>query len=356
MTTLLDRAAILWENVRRSETQLPTYISIPTARTDSPSGDLFKPNQNYFQVRVNETFLQYGREWFSAYLPMVLFISEFSYNRQREAVPFVVGPSMLEENGRSLPNQGILINNTRVAGVHPYRGGRLTLTAILYRSKRTDYARNLLKVVENAAGLLDFSTALSTYTKVASVILDGLEALFSMGDTKPVVAWREEFDPDAGDVLQPGYFALVNKPNLDNNKFWVRNNQLCYGNSLESAQPYRDADFMLYSLAQTAERSDVDNLSFQELWDRVQKDAMEPTEERWKSAKANMLSLYQTLNTSPDLTEAQAKQLTNEYMTKMVESHEMAISINNFVAGPHRTQEEVTRDKIVNESVSILDL
>jgi len=360
MKTLLERTTELWNNVRHSEAQLPTRLAIPATQTDKGKGNLFEANQNYFQVRVNEMFLQYGREWFSTYLPMVLFISEFSYGRQREAVPFVVGPSMLEENGRALPDQGMLITNTRVAGVHPYRGGRLTMTAILYRSKRTDYARSLLNVVENAAGLLDFSTSLGVYTKIASVILDGLEALFKVGDTDPVVGWRQEFDPDAGDEVLPGYFALINKPDLDPGKIWVKENQLCYGDSLQSAKPYRAADFLLYSLAQTTERSDVNALPFQELADRVLRDAAEPTEAHWKSAKANMLSLYQTLNSSPDLTEEQAKQLSNTFMAKMKERHETAVALDQLEAGPHRgqeqTEEQARQDAIVNEAVSILDL
>jgi hypothetical protein len=360
MKTLWERTGELWNNVRRSEAQLPTRIAIPAVQTDKSKGDLFKPNQNYFQVRVNEMFLQYGREWFSTYLPMILFISEFSYGRQREVVPFVVGPTMLEENGRALPDQGLLITNTRVAGVHPYRGGRLTMTAVLYRAKQTDYARNLLNVVENAAGLLDFSTSLGVYTKVASVILDGLEALFKVSDTDPVVGWRQEFDPDAGDEVIPGYFALINKPDVDRAKLWVKDNQLCYGDTLQSAQPYRAADFLLYSLAQTTERSDVSALPFQELAERVLKDAAEPTEAHWKSAKANMLSLYQTLNSSPDLTEEHARQLADGFMKKMKERHETAVALDQMESGANRlrerTGEEKQHDAMVNEAVSILDL
>ena len=360
MKTLWERTGELWNNVRRSEAQLPTRIAIPAAQTDKGKGDLFKPNQNYFQVRVNEMFLQYGREWFSTYLPMVLFISEFSYGRQREVVPFVVGPSMLQENGRTLPDQGLLITNTRVAGVHPYRGGRLTMTAILYRTKQTYYARNLLNVVENAASLLDFSTSLGLYTKIATVVLDGVEALFKVSDTDPVVGWRQESDPDAGDEVVPSYFALINKADVDRTKLWVKENQLCYGDTLQAAKPYRAADFLLYSLAQTAVRSDANDLPFQELAERVLKDASEPTEAHWKSAKANMLSLYQTLNSSPDLTEEQATQLANGFMSKMKERHETAVALDQMESGSHRlrerTQEEAKQDVIVNEAVSILDL
>lgn len=363
MATLLERTTNLWNTVRHSEAELPTRISIPAGQTDKPLGEVFESNQNYFQIRVNEMFLKFDRQWFSTYLPLVTFISEFTYNRKPEVVPFVLGPGMIEDKGTKLPDRGMLFTNSRVAGLHPYRGGRITMTAILYRTERTNYARNLLNVVESAVGILDMATSLGMYTKVASVVLDGLEALFNTGDTKPIVGWRQEFDPDAGDDLRPGYFALIDQPEaeIDPSKIWVRDNKLCYGSSLNSAEPFREADYVLYSLAQTEERSDIEMLPFQELWDRVRQDAEQPSETHWKSAKANMMSLYQTLNASPDLTSPQAKALANKYLDEMKENHNFAIAINDMESGPARsgetrTAEEVARDEAVEASVSILDL
>lgn len=364
MATLLERTANLWNTVKQSEAKLPTRISIPASQTDKPMGEAFQANQNYFQIRVNEMYLAFDRQWFSTYLPLVTFISEFTYNRKPEAVPFVLGPGMIEDKGTKLPDRGMLFTNSRVAGLHPYRGGRITMTAILYQTERTNYARNLLNVVESAVGILDMATSLGMYTKVASVVLDGLEALFNTGDTKPIVGWRQEFDPDAGDELKPGYFVLINHPEteIDQSKIWVRDDKLCFGDSLSSAKPYRDADYVLYSLAQTEERTDIEMLPFQELWDRVRQDAEQPSENHWKSAKANMMSLYQTLNASPDLTAVQAKALATHYLDEMKENHEFAISINDMEAGPHRGGEKgidldtAASEETLDESVSILDL
>jgi hypothetical protein len=359
MKTLIERTSDLWDAVRRSEAKLPTRINIPPSQTDNALGESFHRNKNYFQVRVNEMFLEYGRQWFSTYLPLVTFISEFTYDRKVEAVPFVVGPSMIEDKGTELPDQGMIFSNTRVAGVHPYRGGRITLTAILYRTQRTNYAKNLLNVVESAAGVLDMATSFGMYTKIASVILDGLEALFNVGETDPIVGWRQEFDPDAGDELSPGYFVLINQPEeeIDQSKIWVKDNKLYYGDSLTSAQPYRGADFVLYSLAQTNERSDVEMLPFQELWDRVHKEALEPSDDHWKSAKANMLTLYQSLSTSPDLTAIQAKQLADEYVEQMKNAHERAVEFSELDFGDTRSAAgESELDRVRVEAVSILDL
>ncbi len=359
MPTLLERTAKLWDKAQHSAAQLPARIAIPYSQTDKSAGEPFQPDRYYFQVRVNEMYLQYGREWFSTYLPLVMFTSEFTYNRQRESVPFVVGPELVEKNGTKLPDNSMVFTNTRVAGLHPYRGGRLTVTAVLYRSKRTDYIRNLLRVVENAANLLDFSTSLGVYTKIASVVLDGLEALFDVGDTDPIMGWRQEFDPDAGDALLPGYFALINKPEtaVDAAKLWVKDNQLCYGDSLSAAKPYRDADYVLFSLAQTDERSDVEMLPFQSLWDRVEQAALEPSDDHWKSAKANMLSLFQTLTASPDLTARHAKKLADDYKTRMIEAHQRAVEFSELPSFTEMGEGiDPAIEETLNEAVSILDL
>jgi hypothetical protein len=75
------------------------------------------------------------------------------------------------------------------------------------------------------------------------------------------------------------------------------------------------------------------------------------------------MSLYQTLNASPDLTSIQAKALATQYLDEMKENHEFALAISDMEAGPHRkgggvldVEEDARREETVEESVSILDL
>jgi len=66
---------------------------------------------------------------------MVFVSSELSYDSAEIAVPFVVGPSMIK--GQQTP-VGMVFSDTRVAGIHPYRGGRLIVTVILYSVVRNE--------------------------------------------------------------------------------------------------------------------------------------------------------------------------------------------------------------------------
>ena len=329
MSSLREKWTNIWTSIRQTPAKIPARVTIRPSQVDrgASMGGAFEPKAHYFQVRVNEMFLTAGREWLTRYDPMVFVVSEFTYDKKVETVPFIVGPSMMEKFGQKIP-QGMIFSNTRVAGLHPYQGGRLTLSIVLCRVKRQDYARGLLQMLESVASVIDFSTALTTYVKVAGVVLDGVETLFGLGDTEPLIGVRTEFDPDAGDPLRPSYFALIDKPEseIEPSRLWVRDNKLLYGESLAEAIPFREADYVLYSLVHTSKRTDEAILPFYPLYEQVLQAATNPDEGSWKRAKANMLTLYQALVLSPDLTPKQADALYNHYLTKMKQMRARVVS------------------------------
>jgi hypothetical protein len=96
MKSLVERFKDVWNQVRQTQTEKPGQIAIPRDHIDNGKnlGGKFERDEHYFQVEVNEMFLTYEREWFAKYDPMVLVVSEFTYDKKVEAVPFVVGPMM----------------------------------------------------------------------------------------------------------------------------------------------------------------------------------------------------------------------------------------------------------------------
>lgn len=357
MPSIIERARNIWDLLRQGPAQLPTRASLPHDHVDDGrmAQAAFQPDQHYFQVRINEMYLKYSREWFNKYDPMVFVVSEFTYDKKVEAVPFVVGPQMMEKFGQNTPT-GMIFSDTRVAGIHPYRGGRLTLSVVLCRVLREDYARNLLHLVDSATSALDFSTALSTYVKIAGVVLDGVEAVLGLGNTNSIIGLRKEFDPDAGDALVPDYFALIDIPQsgLNPDHLWVRKGQLLSGNTFDTAQPFRDADYLLYSIAQVPERSDITTLPFYPLYERVKQEAASSDESSWKRAKADMLALYQTLVLSPDVTPKQADQLNAGYIAEIKCLHKRALALDSLGPAEGKTPSEV--DAKLEQAVDILNL
>jgi hypothetical protein len=321
--------------IQHSPRQMPSALRIANDHVDQNQQlrDPFERDEHYFQVRINEMYLADQRRWFNAIDPVVFVVSEFIYDKQAQAVPVIVGPAMMQKFGQKMP-QGMLFRNTRVAGLHPYRGGRLMLSVVLCQVTVNQYARQLLNLIETAAHTLDFATAVAPYLKVAGVVADGFEALLGLGDTVPLIALRTEFDPDGNDVFAPGFFALIDAPGVDPKTLWVCDQQLMAGDSMQSCRPYRDNDYVLYSIVRPTDnmRSDVDQLGFNELWERVKKEAAVPKDDNYTSAKANMVSLYQSIVLSPDLTFAQANVLADQYADQMSQIHKHAVRFSNLSA------------------------
>ena len=359
MASLTERVQNILQAIARGETRLPGRLIIPRSHVDDGTpAEAFVSNEHYFQVRMNEMFLATSRKWFVDYHPMVFVVSQFNYGfgiDSKTEVPFVVGPSMLEKYKMPIPG-GTVFSDTKVAGLHPYRGGSINLSVFLYQVSEKDYARQLLQFTESAASVLDFSTTLSIYLKVAGVVLDGVESLLGLTGTIPVVGWSQGMDPDANDVLEPCYFALINQPesDVDPDSFWVRNNRLLKGSTLAGAKPFREADYILYSLVQTKDRSDIAQMSFYDLYQQMRINAGSSNRSDYKLAQITMSMLKQRLILSPDLTEPQSEKLQKKYTDEMVRKHEEAIATTQRGAESEQALDELQRK--LRETIKILDL
>ena len=322
----------MWETVKGSPRELPGVYAVDPSHTDQAQllATPIAKDKQYFQVRVNEMYLSYDRKWFAGYEPMLFTATEFLYAGKANAVPTVIGPQLMPKLPTGELPERMVFANTRVAGLHPYRGGRITLTVILYRSERDNVAQSLLKLVENAAGALDFTSLVDTYVKVAKVALDGIQALLGLGKLQPLLGIRREFDPDAGEPLTPGYYVLCSRTDLDEALLWVKDGKLLYGASLAAAEPLKGDDYVLYSVVATAARSDADALSFFDLYQQAKKAAAIPKDESWEVAKSNLASVYQMMVASPDLTPEQAGALMDSYIAEVKDIRTKATRISSL--------------------------
>ena len=192
MPWLLDRTKALFQNAASSPSQPSHFLPISSDRVDDPSGigGTLKANEDYFEIRLNELFLMNQREWFTTYDPMAVAVSESKYGGQVAAVPFVVGPSMLESLGNRLP-QGMVLSNTRICGPQPYRGDGVAITVLLYKLQHDDMLKKMLKLVEKTAKTLDLSGAIAVYSKIADAVLDGIDEIKGAGTALPVLGRRQ---------------------------------------------------------------------------------------------------------------------------------------------------------------------
>jgi hypothetical protein len=318
VSSLVDRSVAVARKLARSPAKPPTVIEFDRGRVSGETGQAreLRPKLDYFQVRVNELFLSYERRWGSEYDPMVYVLSEFQYgsDAQPMAVPFIVGPQLVNAGAQAPPgNGGMVLTDTRVAGPHPYHG-KLALTVALCEIERVNYARAVLSAIEQVAGAFDFAAAVAPYLKVASIVVDGVDSLF--GDDGPASSLalnRTELEARA-EIEAPLYIALIAQSDVDQSELWVSNRRLVKGRSADEGVPYRDGDFVLYSLLADVERHDVDTLPFQHLWQLTRDESQRAINDAlWERAKAILFSLAEAVRASPDLTSDHAERLIEQY-------------------------------------------
>jgi hypothetical protein len=348
-----------FQKIKDDERQTPVTIPIPPERVDIGASltDPLAPEQHYFQVIVNELYLTKSREWTRVIDPAVLVVSEFSYAGQRQSVPVLVGPALVERSIQQVPN-GMVFYDTRVAGPHPYRGGQLTLSVVLYKATREDYARKMLALVERAASALSSAVQLGPYLKVADVVLGGVELLLSQQSLVPLAGLRSEFNPDGGAPLRPGYFVLLDPPDdgppVDTAKLWVRERRLCYGDSLATAASFREADYVLYSLTRGDERSDLSELPFDAIYQQMSELAVDPA--RKDEAKVTAVELQRALVKSPDLTRAHRQRLIKTYMDELKSQLEGVLGGPTDEEAAPATPEAAEQQASAAEALEILKL
>ncbi len=311
-----------WDNLQNRQAKVVRGREIDPAKVEPPlEAKGMEAGKHYFSVTINEMFLASSGGWGDTYDPMAVVLTEFSYAGKKVAVPFVVGPSMFDQLKVSVPN-GMAITDTKVAGLTPYNGGGFAVTVVLARVRRASVARSLLTFAESLAGIFPAGVALQPHLKVAGALMDSVQTLLGMKeDVQPLAGHRWEFNPGASPWLKPGYFALINRDEneIDHSALRVENGRLLAGASTGSG--YRDADFILYSVNRLDVRDDVQELPFYELYSAAATQAASTDEGAWDRAKAGLVTLYQQMITSPDLTWDQARALLAEFKERLVTVH-----------------------------------
>jgi hypothetical protein len=349
MANMWDRLQSLWNKARAGETRTPACFSIK-----AEDGNPFSPQQHYFQIIINEMFLANEREWFVTYSPMTFVAATYIYNNNRETSPFIVGPSMLEEYGYKLP-QGMVFRNTPVTSLHPYQGGELILTVILYKVQRRNNVDTVLKVLEKISSVINPAVPaidFSSYLKIAGSIMDGVEILLGLEETLPVVGYRLTINPDIGQRLEPTYMVLIDSDEREIKKgeFLVRESRLHCG-----SQPYREKDFALLKIAQGDRRTDEQTLPFYPLWETTLEMATRSANNHfWDETKAHFKTLNRALLNSPDLTKPDYDRLSDEYLAEVKEQRERAIALGSLRTTSEVSEEE-TRARRMAEELDELD-
>lgn len=344
----------IWDTIKASPTFVPTYIEFLPERTDEEAKlhQTFDDRLHYFSISVSEMFLSEKRQWHLNVDPMVFSVCNFQYDGSNLEIPFIIGPSSLKKYMQYVP-QGMLYKNTPVVGIHPWRGGNVGLSIILCKVQRQNNIDRILSLVEQVASSLDFSRTLSNYLKISKVIMNGFDALIGFKETQPIIGINNNFGQSANNLFKPGYFALIKNDQVDKDKFWVKNNELNYGDSLEKATPYRNDDFVLFQIGLEYRRDDEQSLPFYQEYKNIYeyiRNQVELDVKQIDNLKSRLRQLAVLIKLCPDLTEKQADIIWNQ---KKEEIEEFVSMISRLDSTEHPKEVDVI-DEIMNKAMDDL--
>jgi hypothetical protein len=352
MVTLLDRITTFVETLACGPTLQPKSVIIAPERCkpDGCSGTTIAKDQCYLRLTINELFLSDARHAFVEYQPMLVSATSYIQGNEQITVPSVVGPSLLSRPLAELP-QSLLLNDIDIAGPFPYRGGSLTISLVLYRIKHTNYARDLLHVVEGVSKAVGSAADLGLLSKVGGVLLDGVESLLGLRDTEPVMGQRFTMSPVGPGGMKSFYAALLHQSQSNLGEFSVDTSRLRIRNGA-AVQACSESDYVLYSLSSHGRRSDVSTLPFYKMYERAKRDAFRGGTENWSAAKATFSEVWQQMMTSPDLIPGQAEELFAEWKEALLTEKKRGES---FIAmSPTRSNAEAS--EVTRRAAALLEM
>ena len=339
------------DRVLRTRSQPPASFTITPERIldESEAGEeqFLKPQASYFVIRLKQMHLRDQREYWREYRPFSSVVTAFLHAGERQEIPFVVGPEMLGEAVKLQDGDQVEYLNTRVAGPFPYEGDDLRLFVGLARVKTRDWAVNALGLLETFARAFDPSK-LSQYLDVATPLAAGINSVLGMQDVELRLGLLRDYVQPRGrgglkpNALQRRYEVLLNVPEQKlassaRERFWIKDGRLFFGEDAATAQPYREADFLLYQIQPLAERADYTSFDFHKrYWPETVNMIWEKNEQgAWQKLRL----LAANLATCPDIVRPQRNLLLRMYKQQFDEEFKL---YNEMFSGEN--EEVVTRD------------
>lgn len=304
-------------------------------------------HESYFEIRLKQMYLRNQREYWRNFLPLSAFVTGFLHNGQQRDLPFIIGPERLGERAASLGGDAIEYRNLRVAGPFPYEGDDLRLFTALSRLETNNWAEQALSLLETVAKAFDASK-ITRYLEIAAPLVKGVQGFLGMQSVELRMGMEQTYQQPVGrgglrpNSLGARHELLLNLPDhsLDaagRQQFWIKEGRLFHGERPETAQPYRNADFMLFEIRPLRERGDYAAFDFHTVnWHDVQKAIWDGGEE---IARQKLKFMAAALLQCRDIVQPQRIALLQEYVRQF--DKQLAL-YKELIAGPtHRSTREI---------------
>ena len=318
MSGMLGRVGSALEGLLAGHTPGPAIGFLPDDRC-SPAGvagQAIAKDRMYFELRAHELFLANNRVLWATHDPVAIVAVDFIYNGEAISIPRVVGPSLVAAAGApagatGVATHGTVLKDTLIAGPYPYRGGDVDVTVRLYAAERDNKARTLLRTAERLTGAIADPGGIATFEKTTEAVVSAIESVFGLTPMRYLagarLAARKAIVP-----FRSGYVAVMVPPGASLETLRVCDDRLCHDTG-DGPRPWQGSDFALLGIHGMECRDDESRLPFYRLRNRAFR-AVADGEESWQRAKGYLISAYQEMADSPDVTQAQAGRLFDQWL------------------------------------------
>jgi hypothetical protein len=309
MSCMLSRFSDTLESMLAGHTPGPEIGFLPedNCKPAGVVGRTIAKDRMYFELRAHEMFLASNRVLWATHDPVAVVAVSFIYNGEVISIPRVVGPSLVTAAGgpSGAPGQamhGTVLKDTLIAGPYPYRGGDVDVTVRLYAAQRDNKVRAVLRTAERLTAAIADPGGIATFERTTEAVVSAIESVFGLAPMRYLAGARLA----ARKAVQPfrsGYVAVLVPPASRLGALNVSDDRLCC-DTCEGHRPFEGSDFVLLGIHGKEYRDDESRLPFYRLRNRAFR-AVADGEESWQRAKGYLISAYQEMTDSPDLTQAQ---------------------------------------------------
>jgi hypothetical protein len=255
---------------------------------------------------------------------------DYQRGQERIVTSTIVGPTAVD-TGKIPKPHGFVLNDIKVAGPIPFNGGDIGVTVILYKITQKNYAQSIMKLIERIAASQTGIPGVATALNLGSILLDGVQALLDLGENEPVMGQRFGINTSSLSGFLPLTRTLIKDSSIDV-ELHVRDGRLLVGDG-----EFQDSDFVLYSISKVLQRDDHRALPFFPLVTDACA-AVTKGPDGNEAAKGILITLYNEMLKSEDLTYQDRERLFAEYVA-MVKQSKVAMS----VLGPRPTTADFRR-------------
>jgi hypothetical protein len=284
----------LWKGTGRSN----QYMVLPPEQTRISTGAQtdfaeLKPGEHYFRLLLVEMFLANDRKWLTDWFPVVHTAISFKFGDQQELLTNVAGESFLNRLGQQEPGRVIGLNYP-VTPLFPFSGGTIELTSGLVAVAGGNDVLACLQILGSFSQLL-LVPQLSAALAIAMPLADGVAKFVGATQNQMLLGLHQLWSGASGgaNVLRAGHFVVIaaDSKTITPQKLFVVDDELRYGNTIETSTPLTGYDYMLFRLERRDERDDWDSLtSIQKPYERaiemLEAGNMEQAEAFIRAAKA----------------------------------------------------------------------